>query len=356
MRRALQYLLACTALTAGCGLETDDVDAYSGFIEEESAEASGVLTFLNGPEATFEVLDLDVGLDRRAATSISEMVRGPDAAYGTEDDSRLTSIAELTSLYWVGDAAVGRILDFVTAGGGIPTLLVEDVYLTDVQAAAILAVANYATMAELDDTARLDARAARGIVAARPFSTIFALAEVPYVGRSALEKLLAHSETQEPVSSDALARAILAEHGVTIAITSFPGDEVRAQSELARNEVSFELAFRAAILSFLNDVDDGESPLEVVGDAGPYGACLDPDRAIRLVCYLNQPGTRLSIVHRDAARDLDDSYPPEHAESIQDNWAFYLNIPSIGDHLHWAIVSRTLDGSGGVSVYNYGFN
>ncbi len=356
MHRA-HLLIICALLAAGCDLEIEaEIDTSDGFIEEQSAEAVGVLAFLNGPEADFELLDVDVGLDRRAATSIAQAVRGPDSSYGTDDDSRLSSIAELTALYWVGDAAIEKILDYVVARGGIPDLFVDGVYLTDAQATAILALANGATLVELDDDARLDARAARGIVDTRPLLDVFALADVPYVGRSALGKLLVYSESWEPLSSDALVRSILEENGITGIITDFPDDEVRAQADIEGNEVPFELAFRASVTSWLTDNYDGESPLEVVRDSGPFGPCLDPDTSTRLLCYLNLPDTSIRIIHRDASRDLDDSYPPEHGESIEENWAFYLYMPSLSDHLHWAITSRELDELGEVSVYNYGFN
>jgi hypothetical protein len=63
--------------------------------------------------------------------------------------------------------------------------------LTTAETAGVLAAANTATLADLDDTAGLDARAASGIVARRPFADLAALDAVPYVGPVALDHLLA---------------------------------------------------------------------------------------------------------------------------------------------------------------------
>jgi hypothetical protein len=46
------------------------------------------------------------------------------------------------------------------------------------------------------------------------------------------------------------------------------------------------------------------------------------------------------------------SYPPEQGENAQDNWVFVLHIPSLSDHIYWAIVDR----QGKVAPYLYGFN
>jgi DNA uptake protein ComE-like DNA-binding protein len=63
----------------------------------------------------------------------------------------------------------------------------------------------------LDDDVGLDARAARGLVEGRPFADLEAIDAVPYVGRVALEKLLAWAESEGYVDAggEARERAIL---------------------------------------------------------------------------------------------------------------------------------------------------
>jgi len=64
----------------------------------------------------------------------------------------------------------------------------------------------------------------------------------------------------------------------------------------------------------------------------------------RLNEYLNRGGTELRL--------LSGYERAEHGESVRENWIFFLWIPDLSDHEHWAVVNR----SGGGQVYNYGFN
>jgi hypothetical protein len=81
--------------------EADDLEVLTADLD-----STGMLTFLNGPTATFDVLDGPVGLDARAATGIVAHVRGPDGKLGTSDDDRFDSIAELDAVPWVGTTAM----------------------------------------------------------------------------------------------------------------------------------------------------------------------------------------------------------------------------------------------------------
>jgi hypothetical protein len=186
---------------SGCAEVVDEVDATSaGVIDAGSLEELGVLRWLNGPDATRATLDDEVALDSRAATNIAAHVRGADGALGTADDDLLGSIYELDAVAWVGNATIDKILAYVTAIGGIPSLVVEGVALTEQEADEILAVANLATLEELDADAALDARAATNIVAARPLADLAALAAVSYVGRVAIEHLRDFGATWTPAT------------------------------------------------------------------------------------------------------------------------------------------------------------
>jgi hypothetical protein len=176
---ALAPLVACAA----------DVDTERAALVDGTAEAIGVLRFLNGPAADVRTLDVDAALDARAARNIVAHVRGADGTLGTADDDLLDSIVELDAIPYVGPATLDRLVAYVDAIGGVPRHTVEGILLTDAEADAVLAAARGATLAELDDDAGLDARAARNIVAARPIADLDALAAVPYVGASAIERL-----------------------------------------------------------------------------------------------------------------------------------------------------------------------
>jgi hypothetical protein len=186
-RRLLALSALPSLLLAGClddGLETS-----TGEVREGSAEATGVLRFLNGPLADVDTLDVAAGLDARAARNIVAHVRGGDGALGTADDDLLASLAELDAITYVGPATIEKLLVYVDSIGGVPRLEVEGVRLTEAEARAITRAANGALLAELDDDAGLDARAARGITETRPHADVQAVARVAYVGAAALEKL-----------------------------------------------------------------------------------------------------------------------------------------------------------------------
>jgi hypothetical protein len=187
---AVVVAMSAAAAVAACAERADGVDSTAeGVIAAGSLEEYSVLRFLNGPDATVDVLDVDAALDARAARNIVGHVRGADRVLGTADDDLLDSVYELDAVPYVGATALDHLLTYVDSIGGVATMTIEGVPLTDAQAAAILEVANGATAAEIDVDAALDVRAANAIVAARPIGGMGALAAVAYVGRVAIEKL-----------------------------------------------------------------------------------------------------------------------------------------------------------------------
>jgi len=189
-----------SAALAGCfGLDRDpgwtDQALFDG-----TPEAVGVLRFLNGPDATLQVLDIDAALDVRAARNIVAHVRGADGELGTADDDLLDDLAELDAISYVGPSAMDKLVAYVESIGGIPNIEVEGVALTAAEVDLIVMVANEASQSQLDDDAALDARAARNLVAARPLADIDTVAAVPWVGPSAIEKLREYAPTWTPPS------------------------------------------------------------------------------------------------------------------------------------------------------------
>ncbi|MES2642299.1 MAG: nuclease A inhibitor family protein [Myxococcota bacterium] len=164
------------------GLEDDGRTAR--VMEEGTRDASGVLAFLNDPSTTLTLLDIDVALDRRAATNL----------IAHRDSDPFGTIAEVDAVAYVGDSALAALLAYATAHGWVPAGAdyygtVEGVAFTWDEAVATVGLANTATLAVLDVDVALDSRAANAIVAQRPFVDVQALAGASYVGGSALDKL-----------------------------------------------------------------------------------------------------------------------------------------------------------------------
>jgi hypothetical protein len=75
---------------------------------------AAVLTFLNTAQTTLATLDVQVGLDKRAAEAILAHRDGPDAQPGTPDDDRFDSMDELDAVRFVGSSAIQKLRVFVS--------------------------------------------------------------------------------------------------------------------------------------------------------------------------------------------------------------------------------------------------
>ena len=163
------------------------IDAGAELPAQDKVEAT-LLAFVNAPDTTFEVLDLDVGLDKRAAERIVRHRDGRDGTWGTSDDDLIGSIDELLSIDFVGDKAIASLEEwmvYLAQDGEV----VEGVAFTDEEAILVVALANAAEPEWLDDDLELDARAVDHIVDARPIADLRDLAALPYVGPATLERL-----------------------------------------------------------------------------------------------------------------------------------------------------------------------
>lgn len=182
----------------GCDAAEDSGEPATPPVTEDSPLAKGMLALLNDPETSFELLDLTVGLDRRAAENLVLHRDGLDRLAGTSDDDPFDSVAEVDAVRWVGPAAVARLLGWVEAEGWLPLDerwlgTTEGILFRVWEAEATVAFANAAAYEELDQELGLDRRAAGSILAARPLADVARLAELPYVGPVTLRTLRDHA-------------------------------------------------------------------------------------------------------------------------------------------------------------------
>lgn len=155
------------------GRETAAVDlelAYDGAPYAGTAVDDHAAIVEVANTATLEALDVDLALDVRAATNIVEQ-------------RPFATLAALDDVAWVGPAALEAIHDYARASRSDDELVLE--------------LANTASFEVLDLDVGLDRRAAEGIVAQRPFTTMDRLDAVPYVGPVALEQLRAWARRSE---------------------------------------------------------------------------------------------------------------------------------------------------------------
>ena len=145
---------------------------------------------------TFEVLDITVGLDRRAAGNLIAHRDGGDRAWGTTDDDIYNTVDEIDAVRFVGPRTIDRMVGYAAKSGWVPGAedilgIYDGVSFTVDQADATLALTNSLTIDELDHDLGLHARAAESIALAQPIATVDELSRLYYVGRSALTELKA---------------------------------------------------------------------------------------------------------------------------------------------------------------------
>jgi DNA uptake protein ComE-like DNA-binding protein len=154
--------LVFAALLAACVPAASPYAGSEGELAEGTPDAWAVLGLVNSAAATVDLLDAQVGLDKRAAANI--VARRP-----------FTTVAELDAVPYVAATALSKLTVYAEAKS--------------------LIAANEATLAQLDAGAGLDSRAAANLVAARPLASFAALASVKYVAKTAVEHLAAWAPT-----------------------------------------------------------------------------------------------------------------------------------------------------------------
>ena len=172
-------------------------------VEAATAEEAGVLSFLMDENTTFDVLDLDVALDARAARNLIAHRDGEDGVLGTSDDGRFASIADVDAVPWVGPVALQKLRDWARAHRWVPADsdlagVWEGVAFTWEEVHWTLDLVNGASVEVLDDEAYLSRPAAEGIVGARPIDSMAALTRVAQVGPGAMELLHRHVNRLHP--------------------------------------------------------------------------------------------------------------------------------------------------------------
>ena len=352
MRRAIFVsLVAMAGLTAslhGCTAPTeaggDAIVTAGDAIDAGSPEAAAVLALVNDVAIDEATLDVDVGLDRRAAANIVVHRDGVDGTVGTEDDDPFDSLGELDGVRYVGDSALAKLLAYAKShgyfdGSDAPTEAQLD--------AATLALVNDPAVdfITLDDDVRLDRRAAENIIAQRDgadavpetgdddlFDSIPELDNVSYVGKTALALLRDYAVAHGYLDGVSIGTADVifspqsywnshnvrvaeildnAEHSVDIAMYSFSDEGIYDAIEAAvQRGVQVRFVFETA-----------------KSDKNKSGASLDSSRSARLekmgvnVRYVNKiMHHKFAIV--DGPRDV-----LEHAASAtlvtgSGNWSF----------------------------------
>ena len=192
------------SFVVGCAAEPDSVEATAADelsalaalgLDEDSPEARGIVAVAN--TVSVEILDVDIGMWLSSAQRIVA-----NRPYAT--------VAELDAVYRVGPRTIEKILvyaeanGYVDRGGDDPLAGQPEVHgikELSYESIGILAVANGASVTELDIDAAMRKDAARNIFYGRPYATLTEVDAVRRVGAAAFRQLLAYAYAQGLVPS-----------------------------------------------------------------------------------------------------------------------------------------------------------
>jgi DNA uptake protein ComE-like DNA-binding protein len=97
-----------------------------GLVTEPAGGDAALLALVNSASVT--LLDLDVGLDARAAENIVAHRDGADGVAGSADDDWFDDVAELDAVAYVGEAAIAKLRSYAAehAGEAAPCLVISE--------------------------------------------------------------------------------------------------------------------------------------------------------------------------------------------------------------------------------------
>jgi hypothetical protein len=263
MRRTFLAAVLALVPTAACvdSAATDETtDAVAGTPDELA-----LLRFVNDASTTESILDVQVALDRRAATGIIAHRNGADGTLGTADDDLFDSAAEVDAIPYVGASAMSKLTAYANANGWVKDGELfgtfDGVPFTVAQARATITYVNAATADTLHNGLKLDIRAVNSIEAAKPITTLARLSSLYYVGASALTKI-ENAALPPPACDDSALIAqlqavtpgmlLLSESDYPIDVVSWPGRGTAADTSAA----FLELLDKAPATSIVPDTFD----------------------------------------------------------------------------------------------------
>ena len=274
-------------------------------------DEGALLAFLNHASTTFEVLDVDAGLNAKAASALVAWRNGPDGVFGTADDNLFDSTAEVDSVSYVGAATLAQLIAYaktwVDQGGA-----------TTGSGSKLVAFLNHpsTTLEVLDIDVGLNKSAASALIAHRngpdgiagtadddPFDDEAEVDAVPYVGPSALATLEAWAASWVEPDENAVVLAFVNDPQATLKV--FDDDvgltSLAAQSLIAHRDGPDGQPGTADddLFDTLDELDAvpyiGPSALATLAAFAPQWAAL-PKGPPKVAVFLNHESTTLDAL------------------------------------------------------------
>jgi DNA uptake protein ComE-like DNA-binding protein len=236
--RATALVSLCVSLSILAACDPADSGEPTDRLSFSPIEIDAVLDLVNDPSTDAAFLDVEIGLESRAAQQIILARNGADGVYPSSDDHPFDTIEELDTVKYVGAVALEILRNYTIDNPAPSGAIVEGVEFTAAESSAVLFGVNEATLDELDIDAQLAVDSAVAIIENAPYDSLEQLAAVPNVGKGTLTQLRAYA----PVWMDLAALA-----GTFDGVTFEPHDAADAL-ELA-NHATYEQLVAGGVYS-----------------------------------------------------------------------------------------------------------
>lgn len=273
-RSLLPFALLSAAALSACVADGTPVGS-SEAASTTSASDAAVLALVDYPDTDDTLLDITIKLDSRAATNVIAVRNGPDGVYPSADDAPFTTFAALDAIPYVGSSALSKLRSYAASHPAPAGEVVETVSFSGWQSVAVVWGVNRATFAELD--AFLDSRAAKALVAGRPFTTVAQMGPMAYVGPSALTALRGQAlgwwnASKAPgfvldvatLDDDAemLKESLAEDEGFTEFLTQIAGDSGEGVTIIAALEKQIDLLVAPLVGTTYTDTDAAQAAVD----------------------------------------------------------------------------------------------
>jgi len=298
----LSLLFASTLALFGCSAGTD----VSSSSDTTTTNEQRLLDFVNYPDTNVQLLDATVKLDARAAKNVIALRNGADGVYPSNDDTPFTSESALDAVPYVGSATLAKLEAYALAHPAPSGETVEGVAFSGWQSQAVVWGVNHATASELDGF--LDARAAKALVAGRPFKTVAAMGPMAYVGASALGSLRGHAaawwtaskagfvldETTRAADAELLKESLAEDEGFVEIIQGLTnGDNTEGVAILQALEAEIDVLTKPLVGTTYTDADAAQAAVDA---AAPVKAHTKSGQWAYLESIGVKPTTALACV------------------------------------------------------------
>lgn len=138
------------------------------------------------------------------------------------------------------------------------------------------------------------------------------------------------------------------QHQIDSLLKALEVPDLNVEVDDINDSESFLEALEKAIVSFVEDAEDPESPLGLIqADPSAYDLTDEPDTdelQLAVKDFMNAGDSFLTLITPDSPTQ------PDGGENLNKFWVFLLQMPTLSEHRWWSVVEK----NGRKEAYNYG--